>query len=82
MEYAEHSDANSLGKWSIWQPVSADLHDRHGTDITHPDLIKNLWMNQKEVNGKGANAGNGYQNGIDDDGNGKAVHSCSSAYQC
>ena len=41
-----------------------------GIDITHPDLIGNLWMNQKEVNGPGANAANGYKNGIDDDGNG------------
>ena len=41
-----------------------------GTDVTHPDLQPNLWMNQAEMNGPGANAANGYQNGIDDDGNG------------
>ena len=42
-----------------------------GVDYTHPDLISNLWVNQKEMNGPGANAANGYRNGIDDDGNGK-----------
>ena len=41
-----------------------------GTDVTHPDLQPNLWMNLAEMNGPGANAANGYQNGIDDDGNG------------
>jgi subtilisin family serine protease len=45
-----------------------------GIDFTHPDMIANLWMNPKEVNGPGATAANGYQNGIDDDGNG-ASHS-------
>lgn len=44
-----------------------------GIDITHPDLIDNLWINQAEKNGPGATAANGYKNGIDDDGNG--VHS-------
>lgn len=42
-----------------------------GVDFTHPDLIDNLWMNEAEMNGPGANAANGYKNGIDDDGNGK-----------
>lgn len=42
-----------------------------GVDFTHPDLVPNLWMNEKEMNGPGANAANGYQNGIDDDGNGE-----------
>ena len=42
-----------------------------GIDITHPDLIQNLWMNQVEMNGPGATAANGYKNGIDDDGNGE-----------
>ncbi len=41
-----------------------------GTDVTHPDLQPNLWMNAIEMNGPGATAANGYQNGIDDDGNG------------
>ncbi|CAL8463962.1 g3497 [Coccomyxa elongata] len=41
-----------------------------GIDITHPDLVNNLWMNPVEMNGPGATAANGYQNGIDDDGNG------------
>ncbi|KAK9821107.1 hypothetical protein WJX81_006169 [Elliptochloris bilobata] len=41
-----------------------------GTDVTHPDLQPNLWMNHAEMNGPGANAANGYCNGIDDDGNG------------
>ncbi len=42
-----------------------------GIDITHPDLVNNLWMNPVEMNGPGATAANGYQNGIDDDGNGE-----------
>lgn len=42
-----------------------------GIDITHPDLKNNLWMNPVEMNGPGATAANGYQNGIDDDGNGE-----------
>lgn len=33
-----------------------------GTDVTHPDLVGNLWVNEKEIPG----------NGIDDDGNGYA----------
>ena len=44
-----------------------------GIDITHPDLINNLWMNQAEKNGPGATAANGYKNGIDDDGNGEST---------
>lgn len=43
-----------------------------GSDLTHPDLQANLWMNPGEVNGPGANSGNGYVNGKDDDGNGTA----------
>ena len=42
-----------------------------GIDVTHPDLVNNLWMNPVEMNGPGATAANGYQNGIDDDGNGE-----------
>ncbi len=42
-----------------------------GIDITHPDLIQNLWINQVEMKGPGATAANGYKNGIDDDGNGE-----------
>ena len=34
-----------------------------GVDWQHPDLIGNLWMNEKEMNGPGATAANGYQNG-------------------
>ena len=45
-----------------------------GVDFTHPDLVANLWMNPAEVNGPGATAANGYQNGIDDDGNGAQLH--------
>ncbi|EIE18942.1 subtilisin-like protein [Coccomyxa subellipsoidea C-169] len=41
-----------------------------GIDITHPDLVNNLWINPVEMAGPGATAANGYQNGIDDDGNG------------
>jgi thermitase len=32
-----------------------------GIDLTHPDLVPNLWTNEKEANGKA---------GVDDDGNG------------
>ena len=42
-----------------------------GIDVTHPDLIQNLWINQVEMKGPGATAANGYKNGIDDDGNGE-----------
>ena len=42
-----------------------------GVDFTHPDLISNLWLNEAEMNGPGATAANGYQNGIDDDNNGE-----------
>ena len=41
-----------------------------GIDLQHPDIQANLWMNPKEMAGPGATAANGYQNGIDDDGNG------------
>ena len=55
-----------------------------GTDVTHPDLQPNLWMNQAEVNGPGATAANGYQNGIDDDGNGalSCQHGCGAPEGC
>ncbi len=43
-----------------------------GIDITHPDLVNNLWINPVEMAGPGATAANGYQNGIDDDGNGES----------
>ncbi len=33
-----------------------------GVDVTHPDLVGNLWVNRGEVPG----------NGVDDDGNGEA----------
>ena len=45
-----------------------------GVDWQHPDLVANLWMNEKEVNGPGATAANGYQNGIDDDNDGEHPH--------
>lgn len=41
-----------------------------GLDYTHPDLVGNLWVNPTEAAGAGATAGNGYKNGIDDDGDG------------
>ena len=44
-----------------------------GSDLQHPDLISNLWINPVEAAGPGANAANGYINGIDDDGNGASL---------
>lgn len=35
-----------------------------GTDLSHPDLKDNLWINSHEIPG----------NGIDDDGNGETPH--------
>lgn len=46
-----------------------------GVDFTHPDLVPNIWINEAEMNGPGANAANGYQNGIDDDNNGAPLDS-------
>lgn len=40
-----------------------------GIDYTHPDIAGNMWINSVEAAGANANAGDGYQNGIDDDGN-------------
>lgn len=53
----------------LWQ-VRVCMVDT-GIDVTHPDLIQNLWINQVEMKGPGATAANGYKNGIDDDGNGE-----------
>ena len=41
-----------------------------GIDLTHPDMINNLWINPVEAAGAGADAADGYKNDIDDDGNG------------
>ncbi|KAK9808130.1 hypothetical protein WJX73_010273 [Symbiochloris irregularis] len=41
-----------------------------GTDLLHPDIQWNLYINPQEQTGPGATATNGYQNGEDDDGNG------------
>ena len=41
-----------------------------GLDYLHPDLAVNAWMNAVEMAGPGATAANGWQNGIDDDGDG------------
>jgi subtilisin family serine protease len=41
-----------------------------GSDITHPDLASNLWINPGESNAGGATSANGYVNGVDDDKNG------------
>ena len=46
-----------------------------GTDLMHPDIQGNLWINPGESKGKGANASNGFQNGIDDDDNGAIRYS-------
>ncbi|KAK9814154.1 hypothetical protein WJX72_001320 [[Myrmecia] bisecta] len=35
-----------------------------------PDVPANIWLNQAEMNGPGATAANGWQNGIDDDNDG------------
>ena len=50
-----------------------------GVNWQHPDLIGNLWMNEVEMNGPGATAANGYQNGIDDDNDGKRQWFCSAS---
>ncbi len=41
-----------------------------GSDLTHPDLTSNLWINPGESNAGGATSANGYVNGVDDDKNG------------
>ena len=47
-----------------------------GTDLMHPDIQGNLWLNPGEIHGKGANAANGYENGSDVVGNGESsLHS-------
>ena len=59
--------------WKTGQFGSTDVRTcviDTGVDFTHPDLISNLWLNEAEMNGPGATAANGYQNGIDDDNNG------------
>ena len=38
-----------------------------GTDLTHPDIMSNLWVNQAELNGKP---------GVDDDNNGEHAIPC------
>ncbi len=38
-----------------------------GTDLTHPDIMSNLWQNQAELNGKP---------GVDDDNNGEHSVPC------
>ena len=38
-----------------------------GTDLTHPDIMSNLWQNQAELNGKP---------GVDDDNNGEHCVPC------
>jgi len=66
-------DIQMATAWKTGQFGSRGVHTcviDTGIDFTHPDLIANLWMNPVEVAGPGANASNGYQNGIDDDGNG------------
>lgn len=67
--------------------VSVERHDAvqidTGTDLMHPDIQGNLWTNPAETKASGASKSNGYQNGRDDDGNGKtssiavcSAHSC------
>jgi hypothetical protein len=46
-----------------------------GMNYLHPDLAGNAWMNPVEMAGPGANAANGYKNGIDDDGDGACSRS-------
>ena len=38
-----------------------------GTDLTHPDIMSNLWVNEAELNGKA---------GVDDDNNGEHAVPC------
>ena len=48
-----------------------------GTDLTHPDIMSNLWVNQAELNGKP---------GVDDDNNGDLLSlagpACASHIAC
>lgn len=41
-----------------------------GTDLMHPDIQDNLWINPQEKAAKGASFTDNYMNGADDDGNG------------
>ncbi|KAK9808061.1 hypothetical protein WJX73_000076 [Symbiochloris irregularis] len=41
-----------------------------GTDLLHPDIRANLWINPQEKAAKGATFTDNWQNGVDDDGNG------------
>jgi subtilisin family serine protease len=61
------SDPNaSIHLFDAWKITMGDprvivsIHD-HGVDYNHPDLLDNMWVNQKEYRG---------EPGIDDDGNG------------
>ncbi|MCO4768495.1 MAG: S8 family serine peptidase [Deltaproteobacteria bacterium] len=55
------ADIDAFGAWDITRGsgVVVAVIDT-GVDVTHPDLVPNLWVNQGEIAG----------NGIDDDGNG------------
>lgn len=45
-----------------------------GTDLRHPDITDNLWINPAEAAGPGATSSTGYKNDIDDDKNSELSH--------
>ncbi|PWJ40960.1 S8 family serine peptidase [Sediminitomix flava] len=71
----EGSDINAFKAWEIEagkSNVVVAVHD-NGFDVDHEDLVRNMWVNEAELNG---------EDGVDDDGNGYIddVHGYSFSY--